>query len=139
MNSTATGSYNPNERGEDYFILDFVFTNGLSDVMRINWDSENYFLFYFMDLIHKEFDSKSSINMGLGIAFTSLFILILGRLTLSIETLNNRVIALFVYIPEGEILDMRKRCIDFKKENLGDLTDLTKIEQESGNLCFKFS
>ena len=134
MNSTATGSYDPNARGEDYFILDYIFTNGLSDVMRINWDSENYFLFYFLDLIHADFNRLSSINMGLGIAFTSLFLLILGRLPLSIETLNNRVIAVFVYIPENEILDMRKKCIDFKIENLGDLTDMNKLEQESGRV-----
>ncbi len=119
--------------------LDFLFTNGYGSLMKATWETEDSFVEYFQKEKLNEFRRALIIILSFELVVTLIFFVIISRMVVRIERLNNRVIALFVYISERDISEMRGKCTQFLVDYLPDIYDnMRGTHMESDGIIFFF-
>lgn len=138
INKTMQDKNFTNLRYEDLSTsIDFLLTNGYSSLMQATWDSEDDYVDHFNNGQLTDYRKALIVILALGLVSNVIFFVIISRMAIRIERINNRVISLFVYISERDIFEIRGKCTQYLTEYLPDIYDNMKgthIESEGRSL-----
>jgi hypothetical protein len=100
--------------------------NGFGVVTWNMWKQESVYYNFFQTTIIGDYKIYLIVFLAIGLSITLIFSLIISKIVFKIEDLKNRVISLFVFIVQQDIISFRNDCIIFLKNNLTEFSETNK-------------